>query len=140
MKTPPNYCFESNFTVRDYELDMFGVVNNAQYLHYLEHTRHAFLKSLGYEVATMQQQGYNLVVTHLEIDYKQPLRSGDQFWVKLAISAVTRVRFIFQQDIYKTPSVLMTQAHVVCTAILPTGRPGIPSEFRQALLGRVMPL
>ena len=32
------YCLE--FKVRDYEVDSQGIVNNANYLHYLEHTRH----------------------------------------------------------------------------------------------------
>ena len=113
---------------------MFGVVNHAVYLHYLEHTRHEFIKSLGKDAAMMQQQGYNLVVTHLEIDYKHPLRSGEQFISRLAVSAVTRVRFIFLQDIYNASSTLTTSANIIGTAILPTGRPGIPSEFRQALL------
>ena len=33
--------------VRDYECDIQGIVNNANYLHYTEHTRHLYLKSLG---------------------------------------------------------------------------------------------
>lgn len=137
MKNPPIYCFEVGFSVRDYEVDMFGVVNHAVYLHYLEHTRHKFIKSIGRDAAMLQQQGYGLFVTHLEIDYKQPLKSGDEFMVKLAVSAVTRARFIFLQDIYNLSSTLTTSAKVVGTTILPTGRPGIPAEFRQALLNKI---
>ena len=37
-----DYDFVLPLTVRDYELDVQGIVNNANYLHYLEHTRHAF--------------------------------------------------------------------------------------------------
>ncbi len=134
MKNPPHYIFESKYAVRDYELDMFGVVNNAVYLQYLEDTRHEFIKSLGQDAAMMREQGYNPVVTHLEIAYKQPLKSGDQFISRLAVSALTRVRFVFLQDIYHTSSTLTTSAKVVGTVILPTGRPGLPAEFRQALL------
>ena len=39
--------------VRDYECDMEGIVNNAVYLNYLEHARHAFLKHKGFDFATL---------------------------------------------------------------------------------------
>ncbi len=35
-----DYQFKLNFEVRDYECDLGGIVNNAVYQHYLEHTRH----------------------------------------------------------------------------------------------------
>ena len=135
--SPPPDCFAVEFSVRDYELDMFGVVNHANYLHYLEHTRHAFIRSLGMDLAVMQQQGYNWMVTQLEIDYKHPLLSGDSFVVKLAVSSVSRVRFTFLQDIYKTEGILVAKAKIVGTALLPTGRPGLPADLRQTLLDHV---
>ena len=39
------YIFETRMEVRDYECDIQGIVNNANYLHYTEHTRHRFLRS-----------------------------------------------------------------------------------------------
>ena len=36
----PEYVFETEMEVRDYECDIQGIVNNANYLHYTEHTRH----------------------------------------------------------------------------------------------------
>ena len=41
------YIFETEMEVRDYECDIQGIVNNANYLHYTEHTRHQVLVSLG---------------------------------------------------------------------------------------------
>ncbi|MDD6687289.1 acyl-CoA thioesterase, partial [Sodaliphilus pleomorphus] len=34
------YVFSVEIPVRDYELDAEGIVNNANYLHYMEYTRH----------------------------------------------------------------------------------------------------
>lgn len=41
------YIYELTLKVRDYECDLQGIVNNANYQHYLEHTRHEFLSSVG---------------------------------------------------------------------------------------------
>lgn len=39
------YIFTTRMMVRDYECDIEGIVNNANYLHYAEHTRHLFLQN-----------------------------------------------------------------------------------------------
>lgn len=41
------YIYELKMKVRDYEVDCQGIVNNANYLHYLEHTRHEFCQQAG---------------------------------------------------------------------------------------------
>ena len=41
------YIYELKMAVRDYECDLQGIVNNANYQHYTEHTRHMFLRSCG---------------------------------------------------------------------------------------------
>ena len=50
-----NYIFETRMEVRDYECDIEGIVNNANYLHYAEHTRHLFLRSLGASLYVFHQ-------------------------------------------------------------------------------------
>lgn len=58
-------------TVRTYECDMNGHVNNANYLHYLEFARHEYLKAIGFDLIASVKAGYGLVVTRIEIDYKR---------------------------------------------------------------------
>ncbi len=36
--------FELRIKVRDYECDIQGIVNNANYQHYTEHTRNEFIR------------------------------------------------------------------------------------------------
>lgn len=50
------YIFETRMDVRDYECDIQGIVNNANYLHYTEHTRHRFLKHAGLSFAALHER------------------------------------------------------------------------------------
>lgn len=102
MDLKDKYFFTMEIAVRDYELDSEGIVNNAVYLHYLEHTRHAFVKQEGLPFGSLTCEGLVPVVRRMTIDYNTPLRSGD---VMLSCLRVERegARFIFYQDIFKTP-------------------------------------
>ena len=75
--------FRIEMSVRDYELDMEGVVNNAVYQNYLEHARHEYLKSMGIDFAAMVENKIHMVLTRIELDFKWPLTSGDKFVVEL---------------------------------------------------------
>ena len=103
------YTFSLEFAVRDYECDLQGVVNNANYQHYLEHTRHEFLISKGVSFVQLHQEGIDLIVTKVEIEYKYPLRSQDKFIVRLNIQREGNARLLFIQDIYR----LSDEKHIV---------------------------
>lgn len=101
--------FIIEFKVRDYECDLQGVVNNANYQHYLEHARHEFLISRGISFIDLHNEGTDLIVTKVEIDYKYPLRSGDMFNVRIEIERAGNARLLFIQDIFRIPD----KKHVV---------------------------
>ena len=106
------YVFEYEMAVRDYECDMQGIVNNANYQHYLEHTRHEFLRAVGKSFTEMRTEGIDPVVSRITIDYKQPLRSGDVFTSKLYIRR-EGIKFVFFQHIFRlSDQVLCVRAKV----------------------------
>lgn len=96
------YIYELPIKVRDYEVDAEGIVNNANYLHYLEHTRHEFCESAGLTFRRMHELGLDPVVSHIDIRYMRPLGLGESMVSRLALSRRGPV-FVFRQDIY-TPS------------------------------------
>jgi acyl-CoA thioester hydrolase len=121
-------------TVRDYECDMQGVVNNAVYQNYLEHARHEFLKSIGIDFADFTARGINMVVTRVEIDYRLSLKSGDCFVVEVSPKRISPVRIGFRQRISRLPDKkTVVQALVTGTALSATGRPRIPEELDSLL-------
>lgn len=94
------YVFETRMEVRDYECDIEGIVNNANYLHYIEHTRHLFLKSRGVSFAQMHERGVDAVVARVTMQYKVPLRCDDVFISRLAVTK-HGAKFVFQQDLFR---------------------------------------
>lgn len=131
---PEHYHFQLDLAVRDYELDLLGIVNNAVYLNYLEHTRHVFLKTIDIDFAQIAEAGYHLVVTRSEVDYKLSLRSGDKFVVKLALKRLGKLRFVFYQRIEVYPTMeLILQAKITGTSLNAQGRPSLPPGWATIL-------
>jgi acyl-CoA thioester hydrolase len=129
----PTYQNELELVVRDYECDLQGVVNNANYLHYLEHARHTWLLSIGLDFDALHKDGIDLVVVRIEIDYRFPLRSLDRFVVRSHFQREGRLRIICLQDIYRLPDErLVVQAKVVATG-LQNGRPSLPPVVAEKL-------
>jgi len=119
-------------SVRDYECDFQGIVNHAVYLHYLEHTRHEFAKTLGLDVVALAKRHVNIVVVRAEIDYKASLRSGDGFIVGLDVAPLSRVRIVFDQEIHRVEdgkTDLILKARMTATAVNENGRPFLPPEL-----------
>lgn len=129
------YQFTEHFKVRDYECDLQGIVNNAVYQNYLEHTRHEFLLSREVDFAELAAEGINLVVIRAELDYKLPLRPGDQFYVGLNFSMKDRVRFQFEQNIHRTEDdKVCVKGIITGTGMNARGRPSIPRDLASRLV------
>jgi acyl-CoA thioester hydrolase len=127
--------FRLGFEVRDYECDMEGIVNNAVYQNYLEHTRHIYLRDRGIDFAALAGRGIHLVVTRVEIDYLWPLRSGDRFVVTVSTEQLSPLRFCFYQEIIRLPDEKpIARAKVIGTALNEGGRPYMPEEIGRLLV------
>ncbi|MEG1564785.1 MAG: acyl-CoA thioesterase [Bacteroides sp.] len=110
------YIYELPFKVRDYECDLQGIVNNANYQHYLEHTRHEFLTSIGASFALLHEQGVDPVVARINMAFKTPLKSGDEFISKLYLKK-EGIKYVFYQDLFRRSdekAVLKATVETVC--------------------------
>ena len=122
------YIFELSMKVRDYECDLQGIVNNANYQHYLEHTRHEFLSSIGVSFAELHTQGIDPVVARINIAFKTPLRSGDEFVSKLYLKK-DGIKYLFYQDIFRLPDLKVSIKSIVETVCVVNGRLGDSELF-----------
>ena len=113
--------FEIEMKVRDYECDTQGIVNNANYLHYMENTRHEFLESLGVSFKDLQKQHIDPVVSRIDIKYLASLTGSDIFVSRLKW-AREGVKIVFFQEIYRKKDNKLCCKAKVEVAIMENGK------------------
>ena len=132
------YCFETRMHVRDYECDIEGIVNNANYLHYCEHTRHLFLKECGLSFAEMHNKGVDAVVARMQLQYKVPLRPDDEFFSRLRLTK-EGIKFIFHHEIYRASDEQLCFRGKVELVCIVNGRLADSPDYNQAFSKYIEP-
>ncbi len=133
MNRKPEYIYELKMEVRDYECDLQGIVNNANYQHYTEHTRHMFLHTLGMSFAEMHNSGTDAVVAQINMRFKSPLHSDDEFVNRLAFER-DGLRYVFYQDIFRLPDDKMVFSSKVDVVCLVNGKLGECRELDEKIV------
>ncbi|MEV6276762.1 acyl-CoA thioesterase [Nocardia sp. NPDC051832] len=103
--------FSVPITVRGYELDSLGHVNQAVYLQYAEHARWELLRAAGVGQDKLLATGFAPVVLENNIKYQRELRAGDEVTVSCEFEWTEGKTFRMHQEIRKidgTISALVT--------------------------------
>ena len=127
--------------VRHYELDPYGHVNHAHYVHYFEAARIEALEAVGLSLPEMRRQGYLIFAVELNVKYLAPARAGDVLEIATSIREIRGARSIWIQEIREADSqrVLVT-AEVTGAFATEDGRPArTPAAFRDKLLPLCVP-
>ncbi|MDR2516501.1 MAG: acyl-CoA thioesterase [Spirochaetaceae bacterium] len=120
---------EFSITVRTYECDSYGHVNNAVYLHYLEQARYEFLKAIGFDYDAALAAGYGVYIARVEIDYKRPAFNGDRLTIISGPVKKGAVSGVIAQEIRRGEE-LVAGAKVTWAFVDRNGAPvRIPKEF-----------
>jgi len=124
---------EYRLSVRTYECDANGHVNNATYLNYFEAARVDFLRAIGTSYRWLREHGFGLVVVRVTVDYREEARMEDPLLivtehVKKRITGGT-----FRQRVYREGEgepVLLADGEVVWVCVNEKKRPvRLPPEL-----------
>jgi YbgC/YbaW family acyl-CoA thioester hydrolase len=121
--------------VRHYEVDGYGHVNHASYVHYLETGRVEALEAVGLSLDEMRRQGYLIVAVELVVRYHASARAGETLEVITRIREIRGARTVWVQEIRETTARrLLVTAEVIGALMTEDGRPvRIPAAFVEKL-------
>ena len=83
---------ETKIRVRYAETDRMGLLHHANYLVYFEQARTDLLRALGHTYRDLEDAGFFLVVTKVELRYKRPAHYDDELTVRTTVTRTTPVR------------------------------------------------
>jgi len=129
-------------TVRTPELDSFGHVNHAVFLHYLEHARYLALEEAGFAWSSLDEEGWQIFVVRIEVDYLAEATRGHQLLIRTWAESFRRTTMVLGQEIVRAddPETVVARARVTAVWIGPDGGPmRVPEHVRAGLTSGASP-
>jgi acyl-CoA thioester hydrolase len=91
---------EITIRVRYAETDRMGLLHHANYLVYFEQGRTELLRDRGYSYKDLEDQGFLLVLTKLEVRYHRPARYDDLLTLRTSAVKTTWVRIDHKYELF----------------------------------------
>ena len=104
-------------TVYIEDTDQYGVVYHANYIKYLERGRTEWLKEQGFKLSKAIHSGLFLVVTHMNIDFKNKAGLDSLLTIRTRMHKMRHAIAHFNQEIIDTESerlVAKATVHIAC--------------------------
>lgn len=87
--------------IRYAETDRMGLLHHANYLVYFEQGRIELLRSQGLSYKDLEDQGYLLVLTKIEVRYRSPIHYDDLITLRTTVVRTTAVRIDHRYEILR---------------------------------------
>lgn len=112
-----------------FECDIYGHLNNSNYLQVLEAARSEALQDIEMPVDKLKSLGWHVYIYRFELDYIKPILLEDIATVKSRIIEMNRARSKWCQEIYNSAGDLCFRAYVYVVHAR-DGKPGrVPDEI-----------
>lgn len=121
-------------SVRGYEVDLLGIVNNACYMNYLDQARIEALAAFGIDWAEFHEQGFDIVLFESNLKWQSSLKNNQPFRIETSFKREGKLKIKCQQIIIREDgsTVLAADNTIVCIRA-ENQRPCFPKELGVAL-------
>jgi acyl-CoA thioester hydrolase len=108
--------------VRYAETDRMGLLHHANYLVYFEQARIELLRQQGVSYKDLEDQGFLLVLTKVEVQYRRPARYDDVLTIRTTVARTTMVRIDHRYEVFRE-SELVAEGATTLACVDRDGRP-----------------
>lgn len=126
------YITETPVRVRYAETDAMGIVHHSQYVIYFEEGRSSYTRERGSAYSTIEQSGFYLTVTGINVRYHHPARYDQLLTVRTWIAEMKSRGLTFAYEVIEAETrellVSGTSSHICITHGGKIAR--IPDEWR----------
>ena len=91
---------ETQIRVRYAETDRMGLLHHANYLVFFEQARTDLLRGLGTNYRDLEDQGYFLVITKVEVKYRRPAHYDDLLTIRTTVTKTSPVRLEHEYEVF----------------------------------------
>ena len=128
----------TTITPRFGELDPYNHVNHAAYIAYFEAARCVALEDIDMSLSDLSDRGFQIVVTKLEVQFRQPATARDSLVVETQIQEMKRVSSKWRQQILReSDGALLVEAQITLGICDANGKPTRPPEDLNQSLSRL---
>ena len=110
-------------TIFYHDTDCGGVVYYGNYLKFFEEARTLYMQERGYSVPALMKEGLFFVVARQEVEYKYPVRYGDEIDVDTKILEVSDIKIVFENSIKNQNGRLCTKGKTTLVCVNAQGMP-----------------
>lgn len=93
---------KTEIKVRFHEVDSMGVVWHGSYVNYLEDARESFGEKYGIHYLDFLREGLVVPLVNMELEYKKPLKYGDNAIVEIKLVESDAAKLIFEYIIFRS--------------------------------------
>ena len=113
--------------VRYAETDRMGLLHHANYLVYFEQGRTELLRAQGFAYRDLEDQGFLLVLTRVQVRYRRPARYDDVVTLRTTVIRTTSVKIEHRYELF-CKGELLAEGETTLGCIDKTGRPQMLPE------------
>ena len=106
-----------------HDTDCGGVVYYGNYLKFFEEARTLYMQERGYSVPELMKRGLYFVVARQEVEYKYPVRYGNEINVDTKILEVSDIKIVFENIIKNQDGRLCTKGKTTLVCVNAQGMP-----------------
>jgi acyl-CoA thioester hydrolase len=117
--------------VRYAETDRMGLLHHANYLVYFEQGRTELLRAQGFSYRDLEDQGFLLVLTRVQVRYRSPARYDDLLTLRTIVVRTTAVKIEHRYEVLRD-GVMLAEGETTLGCV---GRDGRVQRLPPALGG-----